>query len=131
MCDSGLVCHLQRISSPEALAASPLLGAVFETWAVNNIHRQFIKLDVQPIAYHWRTAGGAEVDLVLERDGKLYPIEVKCSTKLSRRDTRGLRAFRETYGQDQVQPGLVIYAGNECYRLDDQTTAVPWNAIAA
>jgi hypothetical protein len=91
MCDSGLVCHLQRISSPEALAASPLLGPVFETWVVNNVHRQFSKLDVQPAAYHWRTAGGAEVDLVLERDGKLYPVEVKCKTKLSRRDTRGLR----------------------------------------
>jgi hypothetical protein len=87
-----------------------------------------VDLAVPPQAYHWRTSGGAEVDLVLERDGKLYPIEVKCKTNLTRADARGLSAFRDTYDSDRVMPGLILYAGSECYRVDEQTIALPWNA---
>jgi len=128
LCDTGLACALQRISSPDALAVSPLLGALFETMAVNLIHRQFILLPLAPQAYHWRTGAGAEVDTVLEWNGRLYPIEVKCSTKLSRHDTRGLRAFRETYAGRQIMKGLIIYAGDQCYSIDEHTIALPWNA---
>lgn len=127
--DTGLACSLQLLSSPEALAVSPLLGAMFETWAVNEVLRQFVSLSVPPMAYHWRTAGGAEVDLVLERDGKLYPVEAKCKSHLARDDARGLRAFRETYPAAAVMPGLILYAGRECLRVDEQTTAVPWNGF--
>jgi uncharacterized protein len=126
--DTGMACTLQRISSPEALAVSPMLGAMFETLVVNEVLRQGNTLAMPPEAYHWRTGGGAEVDLVLDRDGKLYPIEVKCKSHLTKHDTRGLRAFRETYGGDRIMAGLIVYAGSECYRVDDQTIALPWNA---
>ncbi len=126
--DTGIACHLQRISSPDALAVSPVLGAMFETWVANEILRQTITLNMPPQAYHWRTAGGAEVDLVLDRDGKLYPIEVKCKTNLTKHDTRGIRAFRETYEKSRIMTGLIVYAGKDCYRIDRNTIALPWNA---
>ncbi len=125
--DTGIACHLQRISSPDALAVSTVLGSMFETWVVNEILRQAITLSMPPQAYHWRTGGGAEVDLVLDRDGKLYPIEVKCKTNLTKHDTRGLRAFRETYKKSRIMVGLIVYAGNGCYRLDSNTIALPWD----
>ncbi len=125
--DSGMACCLQRISSPEALAVSPLLGSMFETRVVNEIFCQTITMNVPPQAYHWRTGAGAEVDLVLDRDGRLYPIEVKCKSNLTKHDTRGLRAFRETYGNAKIMTGLIIYAGSECYRVDENTIALPWN----
>ncbi len=125
--DTGMACYLQRISSPDALAVSPILGAIFETWVVNEVLRQGMTLSMPPHAYHWRTGGGAEVDLIIERDGRLYPIEVKCKTNLSRHDASGLRAFRETYENARIMTGLVIYAGSECYRIDEHTIALPWN----
>jgi uncharacterized protein len=127
--DVGLASHLQRLSSPEALLVSPLRGALFETWVVNELLRASRNLTVPPQSWHWRTHGGAEVDLILERDGRLFPIEVKARTNPSKRDTRGLRAFRETYGEDRVAPGLVIHAGHEVYRLDRHTVALPWCAV--
>ncbi len=126
--DPGVVCWLQRLSSPEALAASPLLGALFESAAVNAVQRQFVTLTTPPLAYHWRTAAGAEVDLVLERDGKLYPIEVKCRSSVTRADTRGLRAFRDTCAGAKVMRGLILYPGRECRALDEHTIALPWDA---
>ncbi len=126
--DTGLACHLQRISSPAALAVSPLRGPLFETWAVNELHRQGLAVGTPPRLWHWRTAAGAEVDLVLERDGKLYPIEVKCKSHLGGHDTRGLKAFRATYPSASIMPALILYAGSRCYRVDGDTMAIPWSS---
>lgn len=123
--DSGLACWLQRLSSPEALAASPLLGAAFETMVAGALLGAASALPMAPQAWHWRIASGAEVDLVFERDGLLYPIEVKCKSNLTGHDARGIRSFREAFG-DRVQPGLVIHAGAEPYRLSDNASAIPW-----
>lgn len=125
--DTGLAAYLQRISSPQALAVSPMLGSLFETWVVNDIHAQLMQLGVPPKVHHWRTSGGAEVDLVLERDGRLYPIEIKCKTTISGHDTRGLRAFRETYPRQDVATGLIVYAGGASYRANEHTLVIPWN----
>jgi predicted AAA+ superfamily ATPase len=127
--DTGFACYLQRFESPEGLLASPRLGSIFETWVVNYIHGQFATLEVPPLTYHWRTAAGAEVDLIIERNGALYPIEIKCKTQLSTDDLRGMKSFRETYPQIVIHPGLVIYAGNEVYKLNENTYAIPWNLL--
>jgi len=128
LADTGLACHLQRVSSPEALAVSPFLGPAFESWVVGEVQRQLVQVAAPPRPWHWRTAAGAEVDLVLERDGRLYPIEVKCKTVLTGHDARGLRAFSDTYSDARVALGLIVYAGTECYRVNEQTLALPWNA---
>lgn len=125
--DTGFVCYRQRISSPDALAITPQLGSIFETWVASNIHQQFVHLSVPPNIYHWRTSGGAEVDLILERDGKLYPIEVKCKSHPTLSDTSGIRAFRKTYPHHCIEIGLVIHAGTQTYWLDSHTLAIPWN----
>ena len=65
----------------------------------------------------------------MELDGCLFPVEAKCKTVLSGHDTRGLRAFRETYKNQKIAPGLIIYAGKDCYQVDQHTIAVPWNAV--
>lgn len=127
--DSGFACYLQAIDSYESLAKNPRLGAIFETWVINYIIQQSSALDVPPKMYHWRTSGGAEVDLILERAGKLYPIEIKCKTQLTRSDISGLKAFRETYPKQEIMPGLVIYAGSESYKLDKEILALPWSLL--
>jgi len=130
--DTGLVCYLQRITSPHALAVSPLLGPLFETWVYNEIAKQSMCLPISPLLYHWRTNGGAEVDIILEIDGKYFPIEVKCAAAVSRHDARGMRAFRDTYvGKIKIMDGLVIYAGKDIYGIDENVTAIPWNMLTA
>lgn len=126
--DTGLACYLQRISSPEALAASPMQGAFFESYCFNMIKGFCTALQVMPNFYHWRTLAGAEVDIIVEIDGVFYPIEVKSATTVSKNDVRGLKAFRETYPNLRIAKGVVIYAGDECYHITEDVVAVPWNA---
>ncbi len=129
MRDTGLMCHLMGISSPTALAGHPSFGNIFESWAVCWIARMAEAMQAPPQFYHWRTNGGAEVDLVLERDGFLYPIEIKCKTNLNAHDTRGILAFQETYGKDRVKTGIIIYAGDCIRRVSDCAFCLPWNKL--
>jgi len=130
--DTGFVCYLQQISSPSAVLAHPFRGALFETLVANTIRSLLDGLGLKAKLYHWRADGGGEVDLIISLDGKLYPIEFKMSHSLNGHDTRGLRAFREEYHSETtpVMKGLIIYAGDVCYSLDEHTLAVPWNCTA-
>ena len=125
--DTGLASHLLRFSSPDAILAAPQRGAMFETFVGNEIRKSLFGFAGSVGHYHWRTDAGAEVDNVLEVDGRLHPFEVKCKDNLNAYDLRGIRAFRETYG-DLAGDGAVIYAGRDVYKIDDKTWAVPWTA---
>ncbi len=125
--DTGLACYLQRISSPDALAASTMQGAFFESYCFNMIKGFCTALPLMPNFYHWRTMAGAEVDIILEINGIYYPIKVKTASTLSKHDARGIAAFKETYPQLRIAPGIIIYAGDECYRVTEDVVAVPWN----
>lgn len=127
--DSGVVCHLLRMRSPEDLALHSALGAVFETWVVNHIHQLFSATSLYPAVYHWRSHGGAEIDLILEIGGIYFPIEIKCSRNLSAHDLRSFKAFRETYPERKIAPGLIIHAGDDSYLLDRETMALSWKAL--
>lgn len=127
--DSGMAAYLLRATTADALVGHPFLGALFETFCFGIIRGLVSGLNITPNYYHWRTEDGAEVDLILEINGSLYPIEVKCKTNITGHDTRGLQAFRATYPDKKIMPGLIIYAGERCYWVDENTIALPWNSI--
>ena len=95
--DTGLACHLMHISSSQGLLGHPKLGALFETCVVNDLLRQLAVLNANPALYHWRSHAGAELDFLIEMDNIYYPIEIKCKTRPTKADFRGIRAFGETY----------------------------------
>lgn len=127
LADTGLACSLQRISSPRSVAGHPLAGALFETAVVAEIRKLAASLATPPTLHHWRTHGGAEVDLLLERDGRFHPIEIKLTTRPSRSDARGMTAFRETYPRLNVAPGLVVCAVEAQYLVNGRDMALPWD----
>ena len=128
MTDSGLACQLQGIYSPLSLLGDRQFGPLFETYCVNMLHGLMSNLDALPRVYHWRSKEQEEVDILLHMNGKLYPIEIKTASRVSKDDTRGIMALRETYGA-MVQHGIILYTGTLCYHLNDHVTALPFNAL--
>lgn len=123
--DTGFAAWLASISSPLALQSHPMFGALFESYVVGELSRQATTLATPPQRWHWRSAGGAEVDLLLERDGTFHLIEVKLTSRPTRRDASGLRAFAESYPGLRIGHRLVIHGGPDLERLDEVTIAVP------
>ena len=79
--------------------------------------------------YHWRAHSGSEVDILLKRDGVLYPLEVKLSSRPSRKDARGLQSLRDHYPDQHIAPGLIIAPVEKFEQLTEQDYAVPWDLI--
>jgi hypothetical protein len=127
LADSGLVCSALRISSPQALAGHPAFGAVFETAVTGEIRRLVSVLPSKPVLHHWRSHGGAEVDLLLERDGLLYPLEIKAGARPARRDARGIEALRASHPKLRIAPGIVLAPTSETVRLSEDDVALPWD----
>jgi predicted AAA+ superfamily ATPase len=127
--DVGMAAHLMHISTPMALAGHPKLGALFETFIINDVLRQLPLLPLKPATYHWRSYAGAEVDMILELDNTFYLIEVKCKSRPTRSDMRGIQAFRETYPQLNYAPSMIICAVNEVTPLGDDCFALPFDVI--
>jgi uncharacterized protein len=127
LADTGLACSLQSISTPQALSGHPLVGALFESAVVAEIRKLSGALATPPNLYHWRSYSGAEIDLLLERDGIFYPIEIKLSTKPSRRDAHGFEAFRAAYPGLKTAPGLVIAPVDRIEQITELDYAIPWD----
>lgn len=74
---------------------------------------------------YWRATTGEEVDFVIERNGKLLPVEVKATARLRSADTRHLLLFRREYRKVAL-PALLLHTGDEVKWLADGVLAAPW-----
>ncbi|HET6428170.1 MAG TPA: ATP-binding protein [Phycisphaerae bacterium] len=126
--DTGLACSLQMISTPQTLSGHPMAGALWETAVAAEIRKLSGTLATPPSLYHWRSHGGGEVDLLLERDGRLYPIEAKLASRPVRDDTRGITALRNTYPSLPIAPGLIISPAERFTRISETEYALPWDS---
>lgn len=129
LADTGLACFHARISSPKMLAMNPLFGSLFESAMVQELGKQATVSGIRPVWHHWRSAGGAEIDLILELDDTLYPFEFKLTTRPSNRDLSGIAAFRTAYPQRRIGKGAIICAVERAYWLTTDVMAIPWNLL--
>ena len=82
--DTGLACYLTRWLSPETLMNSAVAGNMFETFVVSEILKSYSNegRDYRFSIFYYRgkdkrASGENEIDLVIEEDGILYPVEIK------------------------------------------------------
>jgi predicted AAA+ superfamily ATPase len=75
--DTGLVAYLTRYSAPEILMNGAINGAILENYVVAEIAKSYGNCGLTAICHYYRDRDSKEIDLVLESDGKLRPIEIK------------------------------------------------------
>lgn len=122
--DTGILCHLSGIKDTDSLAAGPMSGPVLETAALGEIIKILTHRGEEARLYFWRTAAGSEVDIVLEKERKLIPIEVKSSATPKPAMAKHIRSFQEDLG-DIAMPGYVIHPGEVSLPLGGAVTALP------
>lgn len=128
--DSGLAAHLRGDADAQALAQSPGLGPLVETFAVQEVCKLLGWSRHAATPHHFRTAAGQEVDLVLETAGdqRIAGIEVRASSNLIQGDFRGLRALAEAAG-DKFAGGVVLYLGEQCLPFAENMWALPISVL--
>ncbi|MDE7307498.1 MAG: ATP-binding protein [Lachnospiraceae bacterium] len=75
--DTGLVCYLTKWSSAETLESGAMNGAILENYVVAEIMKTYLSCGKEPYLYYYRDKDAKEIDIVLEHDGVLNPMEIK------------------------------------------------------
>ncbi len=88
--DTGLVCYLTKWSSPEVAESGAMSGALLENFTVSEIIKGYQNAGKEPYLYFYRDRDAKEIDIVMQGDGKLYPLEIK---KTASPDKRIIRTF--------------------------------------
>ena len=89
--DTGLVCYLTRWSSPEVAESGAMSGALLENFAVSEIIKSYQNVGKEPFVHYYRDRDAKEIDVIIEGDGKLCPLEIK---KTAAPDKRITKAFK-------------------------------------
>lgn len=119
--DTGLLHQLLGIRTEKELLHHPKSGASWEGYVIEEI----LKAVEPDEAYFWGTHGGAEIDLVLVKKGRMLGVECK------RRDAPRLTPSMRNALEDLSLEGIaVVYPGTKRYRLADSVNAVPFQAVA-
>lgn len=122
--DTGLAAYLTRWTTPQALEAGAMSGAFFETFVVSEIIKSWYNAGKTPPVFYYRDKDKNEIDLILESDGQLNPIEIKKSANPGK---DAVAAFRLLAGTGRkVGPGAVVCCASEYLPLDVRNSIVPW-----
>jgi hypothetical protein len=116
--DTGLLCYLLRIRSPQDLTLHVSRGAVFESWVVSEAIKNFTHRGLKPDLYFWRDSSGHEVDLLIEAGGgKLVPVEAKSGQTFNSEFVKDLTWWRQAGGLETT--GAVVYGGEQSTTYKD------------
>lgn len=77
--DTGLVAYLTRYSSPEILQNGAMNGAILENYVVSEIIKSYHNDAQDCLLWYYRDKDSNEIDMVIESDGNLHPLEIKRS----------------------------------------------------
>ncbi len=126
--DTGLLCYLVGLRDAEHAAAGPMGGALIENLVVAELYKTSLHRGEEPALYFWRTAAGAEVDVIVETQAALIPIEIKASATVRPEMAREIAAFRRDFG-DRAAPGYVIHPGHTVLPLGGGSLGWPIAAL--
>jgi uncharacterized protein len=112
--DSGLLCYLLRIRSPDDLRIHAARGVVFESWVVSEIVKNYVHRGLEPDVYFWLDSSGHEIDLVIERGEGLVPVEAKSGETFASDFLDGIHYWRKL-ADEKYPPAALVYGGDASY----------------
>ncbi len=123
--DTAIAAFLTGLHSEEAILHGPSSGALMETAFVAEWVKAFHNRGEQPSIYFWRSSDGLEVDLLVDRNGKLHAFEVKTTATVTPGHAAGLSRWRALAGRTAA-PAAVVADVERSFSLAPGIRAVPW-----
>ena len=125
--DSGFCTYLTKWSSPETLESGAMNGAVLENYVVSEIFKSYYNSAKTPFIYYYRDKDMKEIDLIIEADGKLSPIEIKKTASPTSKLTNVFKTLDR--GNIERGNGAVICMKEELMAFDSKNYIVPIRLI--
>jgi uncharacterized protein len=125
--DTGVCSYLTEWSSPETLEAGAMSGAILETWLFSEILKSWRHNGSSLPFFYYRDKDQKEIDLLILRDGTIYPMEFKKTASPDKRSVRHFETLEKL--KMPVGPGAVICLVPQPIPLTASITAFPAGAI--
>ena len=125
--DTGLVAYLTKYSSPEILMNGAISGSILENYVVSEIIKTYSNNGMEYYAHYYRDIDSKEVDMILEGDGQLHPIEIKKTASPPKELVSAYKVLDKASVPRGV--GAVVCTKRELSALDKGTMIVPVWAI--
>lgn len=121
--DTGLCAWLTRWSSAQTLESGAMAGAIFENWVIVELLKSWWHNGMPAPFYHYRDTERREIDLLIEHDGRLWPVEVKKTASPNAHDIRAFDVLRRSGAP--VGRGVLVCMVAEPLPLNRDNDAVP------
>lgn len=129
MLDTGLMAYLTEWTTPEALANGAQAGHFFESWCFAEILKSYTNAGLEPSFYYYRDKdrNPKEIDIVIKKDGTLYPVEFKKAATIDKDAVRNfgkLATFKQPIGM-----GALVSLYPEESLLTESVKTIPATAL--
>ncbi len=123
--DTGLVCYLVGWSSSQVAMNGAMSGGLFEDFVVSEVIKSYYNAghDTKQI-YFYRDKDKKEIDLIIEKNGVLYPIEIKKSAQPSLDMAKNFSVFSRITGKS-VGLGCILCQCDKMFYLSDDVVSLP------
>ena len=121
--DTGLVCYLTKWSSPEVAEAGAMNGALLENFTVSEIVKGYQNAGLEPFIHYYRDRDDKEIDIILEGDGKLIPLEIKKTATPDKRIVKGFEVINKS--PLKLGTGAVLCMSDKFSAFDSSNLIVP------
>ncbi|MBE6451494.1 MAG: ATP-binding protein [Alphaproteobacteria bacterium] len=108
--DTGLVCFLTGWNTPETLELGAMNGHILETYVVSEIIKSYWHNGKQPNIYYYRDKDKREIDVLLEENGILYPIEIKKKSNPNKSDIKNFDIIEKVLKQKRGSGAVICMA---------------------
>ena len=125
--DTGLAAYLTKWKNKEVLEAGNMAGNFFENFVIVEILKSYYNAgELRPPLYFYRDKEKREIDLVIEQNGTLYPIEIKKSAKPTKNMIENFSVLDKV---SKVGEGAIICMYDRILDLDEKNKAIPYSYL--
>lgn len=121
--DCGLIAYLTKWSSPETMEAGAMAGAFLENFVVSQIWKSYLNAGIDAPLYYYRDHDVKEIDLIIEADGKLHPLEIKKTATPQKSMVKNFSVLDRSSVPRGT--GALICASEKVSALDSDTLVIP------
>jgi len=123
--DTGLVAYLTKWNTSQVLEVGAMAGAFFETFVVAEVLKSYYNSGVlDPALYYYRDKDGKEIDLLIEQNGILYPVEIKKTSNPGKEHIENFSVLEKIKGLT-IGTGGVVSMYEKNVRINDKNVTIP------
>ena len=125
--DTGLAAYLTKWKTSEVLEAGTMSGNFFENYVIVEIVKSYYNSgELRPPLYFYRDKEKRKIDLIIEENGKLYPIEIK---KTAKPEKAMIDNFKALEGIKEIGEGGIICMYDNIINLDEKNKVIPFRYL--